>query len=80
MSHEHIYPFEAEASLNTIKEFSPYLKENTTLHHYKHQFVNAVQRNNPRLHWESYRAHKYKMQLLIIKVTDTYGYHSALKG
>jgi hypothetical protein len=23
-------------------EFSPYLKENTTLHHYKDQFINAI--------------------------------------
>jgi hypothetical protein len=31
---------------------------------YKHQFVNAVQGNNPILHWQwvSYRIHKYKMQ------------------
>jgi hypothetical protein len=35
-------PFEAEACLNVIYEFSPYLKENTTLHHYKDQLVNAV--------------------------------------
>jgi hypothetical protein len=33
--------FEAEARLN-IKEFSPYRKENTTLHHYKDQLVNDV--------------------------------------
>jgi hypothetical protein len=32
--------------LNNIYEFSPYLKENTTLQHYKDQFVNAVQENN----------------------------------
>jgi hypothetical protein len=36
------WPFEAEAYLNNIYEFSPYLQENTTLHHYKDQFVNAV--------------------------------------
>jgi hypothetical protein len=36
------YPFEDEACLNVIYEFSPYLKENTTLHHYKDQLVNAV--------------------------------------
>jgi hypothetical protein len=35
-------PFKAEARLNIIEEFSPYLKENTTLHHYKDQLVNAV--------------------------------------
>jgi hypothetical protein len=34
--------FEDEARLNVIEEFSPYLKENTTLHHYKDQLVNAV--------------------------------------
>jgi hypothetical protein len=28
--------------LNNILEFSPYRKENTTLHHYKDQLVNAV--------------------------------------
>jgi hypothetical protein len=31
-----------EDRLNNIYEFSPYLKENTTLHHYKDQLVNAV--------------------------------------
>jgi hypothetical protein len=36
------YPFESEARLNNIYEFSLYLKENTTLHHYKDQLVNAV--------------------------------------
>jgi hypothetical protein len=35
-------PFEAEVRLNAISEFSPYLKENTTLHRYKDQLVNAV--------------------------------------
>jgi hypothetical protein len=34
--------FESEARRNDIKEFSPYLKENRTLHHYKDQLVNAV--------------------------------------
>jgi hypothetical protein len=34
--------FEAETRLNKISVFSPYLKENTTLHHYKDQLVNAV--------------------------------------
>jgi hypothetical protein len=28
--------------LNVIYGFSPYLKENTTFHHYKDQLVNAV--------------------------------------
>jgi hypothetical protein len=32
-------PFEAEARLNNIKEFSPHRKENTTLHHYKEQLM-----------------------------------------
>jgi hypothetical protein len=35
-------PFEDESCLNVIKEFSPYLKEKTTLHHYKDKLVNAV--------------------------------------
>jgi hypothetical protein len=35
-------PFEAEAHLNNILESSPCRKENTTLHHYKDQLVNAV--------------------------------------
>jgi hypothetical protein len=34
-------PFEVEARLNIIS-MSPYLKENTALHHYKNQLVNAV--------------------------------------
>jgi hypothetical protein len=34
--------FEAEASLNNSYEFSPYLKENTTLYHNEVQFLNAV--------------------------------------
>jgi hypothetical protein len=34
--------FKAEARLNNIQEFSPYLKENTTLHHYKDRLVNGV--------------------------------------
>jgi hypothetical protein len=35
-------PFKVETRLNSIQEFSPYLKENTTFHHYKDQLVNAV--------------------------------------
>jgi hypothetical protein len=35
-------PFKAKARLNNIYEFSPNRKENTTLHHYKDQLVNAV--------------------------------------
>jgi hypothetical protein len=38
--------FKAEAHLNNIKEFTPYLKENATLHNYKNQLVNAVYRHN----------------------------------
>jgi hypothetical protein len=33
-------PFEAEAQL--YLEFSPYLKENNTLHHYTDKFINSV--------------------------------------
>jgi hypothetical protein len=33
-----------------LGEFSPYRKENTTLHHYKDQLVNAVFGNNRYLH------------------------------
>jgi hypothetical protein len=47
--------------LNNISEFSPYLKENTILHHYKDRLVNAVQGNSPRLQWQSYKTHEYKM-------------------
>jgi hypothetical protein len=35
-------PFEAEARLNNIYEFRPYRKENTALHRYTDQLVNAV--------------------------------------
>jgi hypothetical protein len=35
-------PFEAEARLNINKEFSPYIKKNTTVHHYSDQFIDAV--------------------------------------
>jgi hypothetical protein len=34
--------FEDEACLHFIEEFSPCLKENTTLHHYKDPLINAV--------------------------------------
>jgi hypothetical protein len=33
---------EVEVSLNNIKNWSPYLTENTTFIHYKYQFVNVV--------------------------------------
>jgi hypothetical protein len=35
-------PLKPEAHPNNIWEFSPYRKENTTLHHYKDQLINAV--------------------------------------
>jgi hypothetical protein len=38
--------FWAEARPNNIQEFSSYRKENTTLHHYKDQLVNAVYSEN----------------------------------
>jgi hypothetical protein len=50
------------ARLYNTKEISPYLKENTTLHHYKDQLLNAVQGHNRRLNQESYKTHEYKMQ------------------
>jgi hypothetical protein len=41
-------PFNAEApTLFRYLEFSSYLKENTTRHHDKQQFVNAVHGNYP---------------------------------
>jgi hypothetical protein len=46
----HISRKKSEAHLNNISEFSPYRKENTTLHHYKDQLVNAVYGNNRCLH------------------------------
>jgi hypothetical protein len=51
-----------EAGLNNTYEFSPYLKENTILYHYKHHSVSPVEGNNHCLHCKSYLAHKYKMQ------------------
>jgi hypothetical protein len=56
------YTFEAEARLKNTLEFSPYLKENTTLHHCKDQLVNAVQGNIRWLHWEPYKTHKYRIE------------------
>jgi hypothetical protein len=32
----------SRSSPNNIQEFSPYRKENTTLHHYKDQLVNVI--------------------------------------
>jgi hypothetical protein len=54
-------PFEAKARVNNIEDSRPYLKENTTHHDYRHQFLNRVQGNNPCLQWELYTTHKYKM-------------------
>jgi hypothetical protein len=41
-----VSPFEAEGRVINIQEFSPYLNENTTRHHYKQQFVNALKGSN----------------------------------
>jgi hypothetical protein len=35
-------PLQVAVETFDAEEFSPYLKENTTLHHYKDQLVNAV--------------------------------------
>jgi hypothetical protein len=45
-----VQPFEAEAPRDNIYESSPYLKENTALHHYR-QLTNAVQGNNRCFQW-----------------------------
>jgi hypothetical protein len=42
---KYINPLKKE--LVYIIVFSPYLKENTKIHHYKDQLVNAIQENNP---------------------------------
>jgi hypothetical protein len=62
-----------KASLKNIYEFSPYLKENTTLYYYKDQLFNAVQGNNRRLESESYKTDKYKMRSSW-SVTQALGY------
>jgi hypothetical protein len=41
---------------------SPHRKENTPLHRYKDQPVNAVLGNNRCLRWESYETHEYKVK------------------
>jgi hypothetical protein len=41
-SENHRYAFAAEARLNKYLRIQAYLKENTTLHNYKDQLVNAV--------------------------------------
>jgi hypothetical protein len=38
--------------------FSPYLKENITIHHYKDKLANAVYGNNRCLRREPYKTHK----------------------
>jgi hypothetical protein len=38
--------FEAGVYVNNIKEFSPYLKENTTLYHFKDRYFNSVEGKN----------------------------------
>jgi hypothetical protein len=57
-----VIPSKHWARVGNIWKFSPYLKENTTLHHYKDDLINAVQRSNCCLFWETYEIHKYKMQ------------------
>jgi hypothetical protein len=42
MSFRSSRPFEVEPHPNNIQELNPYLKENTTVHHYKAQLVNSV--------------------------------------
>jgi hypothetical protein len=55
LNHLHALLFEAEARLHNIYKFILYRRENTTLLHYKHQFVSAVQGNNLCLLRESYK-------------------------
>jgi hypothetical protein len=47
---------EAEVRLNNMKEISPYLKQNTSRHHYN-QLVDAVYVINPFVHWDSHDRH-----------------------
>jgi hypothetical protein len=55
-----------------LREFSLYLKENTTLHHYKGQLVNADENNDHWLQWEPYKTHKYTSTALqIVKMAGT---------
>jgi hypothetical protein len=37
-----LFNTEVETRLNNILEFSPYVKENTALHHYNDELFNAV--------------------------------------
>jgi hypothetical protein len=46
--------FKAEVRLNITEEFSPFLKHNTSLHHYKDQLVKAVQENNIAVYTENH--------------------------
>jgi hypothetical protein len=50
-----------EFRANIIYEFSPYRKENMTLHDYKDQLVDDVQGNSRCLQWEPYETHKYTL-------------------
>jgi hypothetical protein len=43
---KYINPLKPKLVLITFEVFSPYRKENTTLHHYKDQLINAVLGNN----------------------------------
>jgi hypothetical protein len=60
-------PFKAEPLVDNIYVFSPYLKENTTLQHYKDQLGNAVQANIHCSHWESHATCKQDSGLLVSK-------------
>jgi hypothetical protein len=51
----------SRAHLNYIYKCSPYLKENTTLHRYKHQLIDVLWGNHNCLFRESYKKHKYTM-------------------
>jgi len=50
--------FQAEARLNSMQEFSLYLKENTRIYRYKYQLVNTVYGNNSCFHSESYKTNQ----------------------
>jgi len=53
---------EPETPEQNIYEFSPYLKENTALHHYKYQLDKVVYGNNRSLNCEPYKTHTCKLQ------------------
>jgi hypothetical protein len=65
---------------NNIEEFSPYRKENTTLHCYKNRLFNAFEENNSCLQWESYEIHKYKMKSYLLLKQVGHKYHLASQG